>query len=193
MIGPIWQYSRDEIVPRWGRIMLQPQMAFVALEAYLVHRYAAWSPLASIRIGEFTAMLLTYSAIAFGFCIAGLALVLTLPSPSFVSMLMKHKLSGQRQNSYSDLLFVFSWTAIVHWIAVVLSLVAPCIRRSVMSLLSEWDGQGWLWYVGALIAVSTYALIQFLLTVITLSQVGRLYVREFEGRRESGHPPDERR
>ncbi len=33
------------------------------------------------------------------------------------------------------------------------------------------------------LSIAAYALVQFLLTIITLSEVGRLYIREFPSRR----------
>ena len=182
MISAIRQYSREEILPRWNRILFQPQVLVASLLGYGTFKYAQHIPLATLKIGEFTSMLLTYAEISVGFCIAGLALVLTLPSESLVSLLMKHKLKGQQQNSYSDLIFVFSWTAVVHWIAIVLSIVGVCIRRAELGLLNMSDGWKWKLFVAATVAVTAYALIQFLLTVITLSQIGRLYVREFPRR-----------
>jgi hypothetical protein len=182
MIGALRQYGKDEVLPRWKRILVQPQVGCAVVVGYLAAKYGSAWPMASLKMADATTMLLTYAAIAFGFCIAGMALVLTLPSEAFVSLLMKHKLGRHSQNSYSDLLFVFSWTAIVHWSVVVLSITAVCIRRNDRTVLNQWDGAGWKILVGSIIALAIYALIQFLLTVITLSEVGRLYIREFPRR-----------
>jgi hypothetical protein len=182
MIGALHQYGKDEVFPRWKRIALQPQVGFAITVGYLTAKYGSAWPMSSLKMADATTMLLTYAAIAFGFCIAGMALVLTLPGEAFVSLLMKHKLGRQNQNSYSDLLFVFSWTAIVHWSTVVLSIAAVCIRRTDRTVLNQWDGTGWKVLVGSLVALAIYALIQFLMTVITLSEVGRLYIREFPRR-----------
>jgi hypothetical protein len=182
MIGAIRQYAADEVWPRWRRILLQPQIVGAVALGVLTSKFGAAWPLAELKMGDMTMMLLTYAAIAFGFCIAGMALVLTLPSEAFVSLLMHHKVGQHSTNSYSDLLFVFSWTAVVHWSTVVLSIVAVCIRRTDRIVLNEADGIGWKILTGFLVALASYALVQFLLTVITLSEVGRLYIREFPRR-----------
>jgi hypothetical protein len=183
MIGALCQYAGEEIVPRWRRIIFQPQVIGALGLGVLTWRYGASWPVAGVKVGEATTMLLTYAAIAFGFCIAGMALVLTLPSETFVALLMKHKLGRNSQSSYSDLLFVFSWTAIIHWTTVVLSIVAVCIGKSDRAMLNAWDGTGWRVLIALLASISSYALVQFLLTVITLSEVGRLYIRELSRRR----------
>jgi hypothetical protein len=186
MIGAILQYARDEALPRWARILWQPQVVGAIALGVLTSMYGTKWPLAGLKISDATTMLLTYAAIAFGFCIAGMALVLTLPNESFVSLLMKHKLGRNKQSSYSDLLFVFSWTAIVHWTEVVLAIVAVCVRGGDRTVLNVRDGLGWKVMIGSLAGLSMYALIQFLMTVITLSEVGRLYIREFPSQRRQG-------
>jgi hypothetical protein len=186
MIGAIRQYAREEALPRRARILGQPQVVGAIVLGLLTSMYGAKWPLAGLKMSETTTMLLTYAAVAFGFCVAGMALVLTLPNESFVSLLMKHKLGRNEQSSYSDLLFVFSWTAIIHWTTVVLSIVAVCIRGGDRTVLNTWDGLGWKVMIGSLAGLSLYALTQFLMTVITLSQVGRLYIREFPPQRRQG-------
>jgi hypothetical protein len=178
MIGAMRQYSREEVLPRWRRIIWQPQVAFAVALVWFTSFYGAQLPAAGLKMSELTTIPLTYSAIAFGFCIAGMALVLTLPSEHFVSLLMKHRLGRNTQNSYSDLLFVFSWTAIIHWIAVLMSIIAVCVRGGDRTVLTVDDGVAWRYFVGAIVGVSLYGLIQFLLTVITLSEVGRLYMKK---------------
>ena len=92
MIGAIQQYVREEALPRWHRILVQPQIFGAVALAWLTYKYGVKWPLAGLKMSDATTMLLTYAAIAFGFCIAGMALVLTLPNESFVSLLMRHKL-----------------------------------------------------------------------------------------------------
>jgi hypothetical protein len=182
MIGAIRQYAKDEVWPRRRRILLQPQIVGAVALGVLTSQFGAAWPFAELKMGDMTMMLLTYSAIALGFCITGMALVLTLPNEGFVSLLMHHRLGRHSESSYSDLLFVFSWTAVVHWSTVVLSIIAVCIRRPDRVVLMVSDGVGWRVLAGCIVALSCYALIQFLLTVITLSEIGRLYIREFPRR-----------
>jgi hypothetical protein len=123
-------------------------------------------------------MVLTYAAIAFGFCITGMALVLTLPSENFLKALQNHTLHSKGQSSYLDLLFVFSWTAVCHWALVVSGIAAILIRGTAPDLLNKSDGSAWRVFISFFFGLCAYSLIQFLLTVITLSQVGQLYSKQ---------------
>jgi hypothetical protein len=107
-----------------------------------------------------------------------MALVLTLPSDRFLKTLQNHKSDTKGQSSYLDLLFVFSWTAVCHWLLVVSAIAAILLRGTAPALLTASDGCGWRVFVSWFSAICAYSLIQFLMTVITLSQVGELYSKE---------------
>jgi hypothetical protein len=178
MIRPLRSYASKEVKPRLRRIVLQPQVALaVAIGAACIF-FGDQFPAYQLKSSDVVSMVLTYAAIAFGFCITGMVLVLTLPSERFLKALQQHKLDSNGQNSYLDLLFVFSWTAVCHWLLVVSGIAAILIRGTEPSLLNKWDGYGWRCFVSLFFALCAYSLIQFLLTVITLSQVGQLYSTE---------------
>jgi hypothetical protein len=79
--------------------------------------------------------LIAYASIALGFCVAGLTISLTLPDRDFASHLATLKCPGQSTNSYSDLLFVFSWTAIAHWGVILMLFVVILLTESGSALL----------------------------------------------------------
>jgi hypothetical protein len=178
MIKPLLSYCCASIRPRIWRILLQPQVALAMGIGILIFNLGPGLPMARVKVGDISIMVLTYAAIAFGFCIAGMALVLTLPSTEFLKSLQKHKLDGSTQSSYLDLLFVFSWTAVCHWLLVVFGITAILMRGDVPTLFSYSDPACWKVFVSTLFGLCSYTLIQFLMTVITLTQVGDLYSRE---------------
>lgn len=178
MIKPLLSYAKTGLLPRLGRIIFQPQVLLsVAIGTSSFH----WGPnlaAAQLKASDVGGMILTYAAIAFGFCITGMALVLTLPSDRFLKTLQKHQSDTKGQSSYLDLLFVFSWTAVCHWLLVVSAIAAILLRGAAPALLTTSDGFGWRAFLSWFAGICAYSLIQFLMTVITLSQVGELYSKE---------------
>lgn len=176
MIKPLYHYICAEALPRWRSIILQPETAISVFVSGLFYKWGWQWFSASPKIGDVTTGLIAYAAIALGFCVAGLTISLTLPDHDFASQLAFRQDEGEPTNAYSDLLFVFSWTAIAHWFALVslfgillfiesgTPLMPPgssCVRIGSISLVS---------------GICVYCLCQFLITLITLSQVGRVYI-----------------
>jgi hypothetical protein len=126
---------------------------------------------------------LAYAAIVFAFSTGGMALVLTFPNQDFISILMRSKLGRREESAYADLLFVFSWTAIVHWSLLIVAVTTLLIRGPDSTILNIWDGAGYRALVGLLFALSFYSVAQFLLTMITLTQVGRVYETQVQKKR----------
>jgi hypothetical protein len=134
--------------------------------------------LAGVHTKEIAATLLTYAAIALGFCLAGLTLALTLPDRDFAKRLAT-SINKRTTDAYSDLLFVFSWTAIAHWVSVV----------SALLLILLWQDQPLIpsdvlpsrrFMVALVTILVAYSFFQFLITLITLSQVGRTYINSLK-------------
>jgi hypothetical protein len=85
-------------------------------------------------------------------------------------------------SGYSDLLFVFSWTAVVHWAVIVFGLVelvacdyGGALVETPYDLLARLR-------LGLLTFLVLYAVFQFLITLITLSQVGNRYIEHLRDR-----------
>jgi hypothetical protein len=136
----------------------------------------------SPKIGDLTTGLIAYASIALGFCVAGLTISLTLPDRDFASHLATFKLPGQTTNSYSNLLFVFSWTAIAHWGAILVLFVVILLSESGSPLLPIGHTKCRTVVVSAIAGLCTYCLCQFLITLITLSQVGAVYIKHLAER-----------
>lgn len=175
MIRPVHDYCRSQIRPRLSRIVVQPQVLVAAAIWAVVVVYGSCLPVAAVKPGDIVTAILTYAAISFGFCIAGLAMVLTFPNDRFLMVVCRNSISGSGTTSYSDLLFIFSWTAVCHWVLVLLGLYAFAVRGAREVLLNQFDGLGWKVLVASLMALVWYCLIQFLITVITMSQLGEVY------------------
>jgi hypothetical protein len=125
-------------------------------------------------VGGMAGALLNYAAIALGFVLAGLTLILTLPNTQFVDLLWNTKPKKKKHDAYSELIFVFSWTALVHWILVCMSVVLVLLvdpQRPAFTI------QRHRLRSGIVAGLSTYAFLEFLVTLITLAQVGATYVK----------------
>jgi hypothetical protein len=198
MIGAVTDYIQHDVLPRCWRIVFQLQTIVAVALAAATYRYGVSWPIATLKLSDTVTMTLTYAAIALGFCITGMALVLTLPGDRFARFLAKNSLPGDKSNSYLDLLFVFSWTAVTHWLLIVCAICAVFVRGGTGTVLNVLDGRAWKGLVSGIAGLCLYDLVQFLLTVITLSQVGRLYSRELTAdavrrprNRENTHSEDE--
>lgn len=176
MFRAVGRYLLEEAKPRALRIMKGTELWFgIVIGAVVVWR-GDHTVLQTMKVGDLSGIYLTYASIALGFSLTGLTLVLTLPDREFVAKLSALKLSDGT-NYYTDLLFVFSWTAILHWVGIIGVLVLLAIL-GVGEIVLPLGAPLWQRIVvGTVIAVGIYAFGQFLLTIITLSQVGRVYSR----------------
>ncbi|HUK29506.1 MAG TPA: hypothetical protein VLV89_00225 [Candidatus Acidoferrum sp.] len=174
MIRALKQYIWQEASPRWRKIILTWEsaisLAVVILFVWFGDRWFVLHP----KTSDITTGLIAYAAIALGFCVAGLTISLTFPQAEFTSELAK---PSTEACSYSDLLFVFSWTAIAHWCAIMILFVAILLTDGSQSLLPVGHSGLRLWGVALIAGFGVYCLCQFLITLITLSQVGDVYIR----------------
>jgi hypothetical protein len=176
MIKPVYQYIRDEGLPRGWKILISPETCIALAVVMACLRWGGEWFSKSPKVGDLATGLIAYAAIALGFCVAGLTISLTLPDRDFASQLALLQDDGESTNAYSDLLFVFSWTAISHWVALVVLFVVILFVESGSPLFPQ-DGSMVRRYVVSIAAgICAYCLCQFLITLITLSQVGRVYV-----------------
>jgi hypothetical protein len=174
MLKPLSQYMKAEAAPRWRGILLtwETTITIVVTGVFLIFggRLFASYP----KISDITTGAIAYSSIALGFCIAGLTISLTFPEATFT---LKLASGDGGTNPYSDLLFVFSWTAIAHWCAVMVMFVVILSTDGSSALLAPGFSQFRLWVVSLIAGLCVYCLCQFLITLITLSQVGSVYIK----------------
>jgi hypothetical protein len=177
MVKPVFQYLRDDGFPRFGQIVFSTETLIAGLvaAAFLIWGDQFFS--SSPKIGDLTTGLIAYAAIALGFCVAGLTIALTLPDQDFAAKLACLKDKDEPTNAYSDLLFVFSWTAIAHWCALIVLFALTLFTESSSALLPGGHSHLRGWIVSLIAGVCAYCLCQFLITLITLSQVGNIYIK----------------
>src|SRR5205814_1101414 len=95
----------------------------------------------------------------------------------FVDMLWNTRPKKKKHDAYSELIFVFSWTAFVHWIVVCMSVVLVLIVDPQQQAFTI---QRYRLRSGIVTGLSIYAFLQFLVTLITLAQVGATYLKHLQ-------------
>lgn len=118
--------------------------------------------------------LITYDALVLSFCVAAVALVIALPNERFARFLASSA-EDKSTSPYQDLVFVFAWTAAVHWGALLFLLVIQLfgLKRQMFPLPTDWDL--WSCLLIGFYFLQIYALMQFFATIRTVWQVGDLY------------------
>jgi len=164
MIKSLVFYATKGLLPRLRRIVINLGFALSIVIGVTCFSQGPNLPVAQLKSSDVGSMILTYAAIAFGFCITGMALVLTLPNDRFLKSLQCHKIDSKSQSSY----------LVVSGIAIII------FRGTVPNLMSQSDALGWRLFVSWFFGLCAYSLIQFLMTVITLSQLGHLYSKDLD-------------
>jgi len=177
MANALTWYLRREVVSRKGSILSGGGFWLAILVGALLGRWGSAIIPGTTTVGSLAVALLTYAAIALGFSLAGLTLTLTLPNADFVELLCGTKPPKRLHDSYSDLLFVFSWTAITHWFLVVVSIILVLLVNP--SQVAFESGHHRI-KAGLVSGLAAYCLFQFLITLITLSQVGSVYIAHLQ-------------
>lgn len=183
MITSLLQYLREEALPRTADIFKGSEFWIAVIVGALC---GIWGHLVippTTKVSDVCVALLTYAAIALGFSLAGLTLVLTLPNPNFVKELANTRPEKSKHDSYTNLLFVFTWTAFAHWILILMSVVLLVISGSNLPVLPMIYTRHQI-MTGILAALSVYCLLQFLITLFTLSQVGRVNITLIRPRKD---------
>jgi hypothetical protein len=174
MLKAIGYYIKDEALPRWTKILFNWECAVtlgvVAIVVKDGDRLFALYP----KLSDLTTGVIAYASIALGFCIAGLTISLTFPDANFTTYMSQ---TSHKSSPYSDLLFVFSWTAVAHWVAVVTMFAVILLVDGSQTLLPAGHSTVRLWGVALVAGLCVYCLCQFLITLITLSQVGSAYIK----------------
>jgi hypothetical protein len=199
LIGGLARYLRWQVAPRWFSIFGGSEFWVSVAVAIAFGVFIGHDRIGSAKVGDVVTALLAYAAVAFGFSLAGLTIALTLPDENFTRELATaskgaptgnwQKLKSRvepKSDAYSDLLFVFSWTAAANWCTVALGfglLVAWGFDEPVIPVHPSTAHRV---AAGLLVFFASYAICLFLVTLFTLSQVGRVYITQL--RRRAGGP-----
>lgn len=185
MLRAALDYIRTEAWPRRRRILWSSECFIAVLVSVAFGLFGDDLAIGDATTGNVMVVILAYAAIAFGFCLAGLTVALTLPDRQFALELVKDPNNAEGRSdasnsvtgtAYSNLIFVFSWTAVAHWLTIVGAFVLLVAAGPDAHLVGQSASAGHEAVIAALFGVCTYAVLQFLTTVITLSQVGAAYV-----------------
>ena len=171
MFDSIWFFARRQLAPRWKRV-LGTSHPFAALILGLGGANFPAFQENSARVSEFAGALLTYNTVVIGFCVTAMAICFTF-SKRFSTILSKISDNDTGFSAFEDLIFVFSWTSIVHISSLVLILSIYLSGGSV-EIKYYFNGNfTWLKFIG--ISVQSYAIAQFLVTAIVVHQAAILH------------------
>jgi hypothetical protein len=178
MIRPTIRYLRRQTCPRCWRLIFSFETLALVAAAVAMWFWGHLLPLDKIKIAGVTGAILSYASIAFGFCLTGMALSLTIPDRAFAIKMATTYVGDEKKglSTYSDLIFIFSWAALAHLVAIALSLIPLFVvstDASFQDLFASPASKGALcFYVGWL----AYCVCRFAITILTLSQVGSVYL-----------------
>ena len=98
------------------------------------------------------------------------------------------EIEGKAGNALSGLLFVFTWTAVVHWLAIVSLIVALVFDGGDPRTFVADRSITLRVIIGSVSFLCTYALLRFLITVLTLAHVGLHYINQLRKPEDSAIP-----
>lgn len=171
-----WRFASEAIIPRAPEIVYTQDSLIAIILGIAAGFESAHIFLHSAKLSDLAVGFIGYAAIALGFCVGGITIALTLPDKDFVVRLATLNIETKEGDALSSLLFVFCWTAFVHWCSLVLALLFLLTFGHIEA--SELVNAG-LWpriLLGGAVAVAAYTLMQFLITTLTIWQVGRSYI-----------------
>jgi hypothetical protein len=126
--------------------------------------------------GDLGVAFVCYAAIALGFCVGGMTIALTLPDRVLSKELANLEIPEKPGNAMSSLLFVFSWTALAHWVAICAVFISMIVAGHSDHSIFETTGRFYRTCLCFVLFLCTYSLFHFLITVVTLWQVGLVSV-----------------
>lgn len=196
MLKALLTYLWDEAFPRTRGVFVSFEFGAACVLAASFGYFGTGVGIATANTGDVVLALLAYAAIAFGFSVAGLTLVLTAPDRDFAAQLAWSDPSrpgiaaeAPARNSYGNLLFIFSWTAIAHWVVVVGSFVLLLALGRDTALMATGSSIRHRTAASVEVFAVVYAAELFLVTVLTLAQVGQAYITRLQTVKPGERPP----
>jgi len=175
-MGTISRYVSDEIRPRLGRILFHKSFLSSLVIGIVYFFGGEHVSGTTIKVKDIAGTFLAYGAIALGFCVAGFALVVAFPNEGFAKLLANHN-KRKALNSYSNLLFVFSWTGMLHWLLILFSIAVLSVFPETITDLKFGTLNLKTILCSFTVSLVVYCLLQFLLLILTLHQVGAVYIK----------------
>lgn len=172
---PLVRFLASEVAPRWKKVLLSPHaMTSIALVVWALLNRNLIRGL-EIDMSKVGGALGTYAAIAIGFGVSALAIVIAVPSRNLAIRLSKKGEDGR--SSYGDLTVVYTWSSVVHWLLLILTMVMGLAAdpAKVAKYYPLWKNV--VEVAGVLtIGLGWYCVCQFLVCVVTSHQFATVYI-----------------
>lgn len=167
---------RAQLARRRRKILLHPNSLFALLAGVI---YATLSSIRSTlapaerpTVEELASGVFALAGFGFSVALAAVAIVVALPRSRLLLNMLNEEKGSEEPSAYSDLVFLFAWTGIVQGTAAGSAIVGLVLGGKSV-LLTRDDTLGLL-FGCALIVASTYALLQLMTAVVTISQIALL-------------------
>lgn len=180
MIKASWWFLRCVVWPNGSAILISADLWIATAIGASLYRWASLMNLGTTTVASWAGALLTYSAVALGFCLTGLVLAVTMPNQEFARALARTELKPGGMDTYTKLVHVFTWAAACHWLLLVYSVVWFAViggDTRVQSLLSSTRS---LLSVCLLVAVSVYCFFRFFIVLVTVAQSSTTYINSLQ-------------
>lgn len=185
MIESLLDYWKTQLKPRARTSVLSSEVVIALIAGVAVGVWGARVGLGRARSGDVVVAILAYAAVAFGFCVAALTIALTTPRERMAARLAtlsrKHPkvplgVDDAEKDAYSDLLYVFSSTAVANWLLILGSVALLVALGTDLPFLPRYASTRHHIAAGLFAAVTIYAIEMFLVTVLTLSALGDVHI-----------------
>lgn len=186
----LFRFARDGVRGRVEEIVFT-QESFLSIAAGFA--FAIWGQKIcadSAKLSDFSLGFLGYAAIALGFCVGATTVALTLPERSFLLKLATTERKSKPGDALSGLLFIFCWTAVVHWFVIVWLIILLTIFGHCETVLFVSPTPFTRALGGLTVSACSYALMQFLITVLTLWQAGTAFIHDLRQQANASTPKD---
>ncbi len=176
----LYRFAVDGVRLQLGDIVFA-QETVVAVLLGVSFTYWGYAHFAeSAKLVDFALGFLAYAAIALGFCVGATTVALTLPDRTFMLRLAHKVVPNRPADALSSLLFVFCWTAVVHWFVIVFLLILLATHGHQDEAFFAGHSMNWRVTGGFLVTACSYALMEFLITVLTLWQAGMTFINDLK-------------
>lgn len=122
-----------------------------------------------LNFAPIAGILVTYDTVVFGFTATAIALAIAIPSPTFIKFL-----SSQKDGStpFRDFLFILAWNGFCHIFAFFITIPIFLIENPTFT---SGNFKGLNLYIFFLLWVQMYCIFQFMVTTISVYELGDLY------------------
>lgn len=169
MIEVVWNFGRRNCRRNATRILAttHPYLSALIALALVSGKFEIYP----INIGALVGVFTTYDTVVFGFTATAIALAIAIPSPTFIRFLSSPDHDGG--TPFRDFLFILAWNGVVHILAFLLLL--PAVSFELTKFAPETGDGALRVYLFLFFWVQSYAVFQFLVTTISVYELGDLY------------------